>query len=113
MALSLGRANAALDAGLASADTVWLHTTAPGPAGTTGRLTGEGSKTAFFSSAAAGVKPMSSEPSWTVSGSATITHVAIYAGSTYVAQAQLTNPITVASGDTVVLRSVQFTINSA
>lgn len=90
------------------------HTADPGAAGTTAVSTGVATRQALtFGAASAGAMTLSATPSWTVTGTDTITHISEWSASsagTFYASAALTASKAVAAADTFTLTSLSFSL---
>ncbi|MEU1810955.1 phage tail fiber protein [Micromonospora aurantiaca (nom. illeg.)] len=90
------------------------HTADPGASGTTAVSTGVATRQAMaFGAPASGSMSLTTTPSWTATGSDTVTHVGVWSATsagTFYASAALTTPRTVASGDTLTLSTFTFSL---
>jgi hypothetical protein len=93
---------------------VEAHTADPGASGTTAVSTGCATRQALtFAAASGGVMSLSASPSWTATGTDTITHIALFSASsagTFYGSAALTTSKTVASGDTLTLSTLSISV---
>lgn len=117
LGIAAASANTALDAIFATGDLVYLHTSAPGAAGTTGRLNTAGSKTLTFAAASAGSKAASATlPSWTSwadTNGAVVTHISIFSsGGTFKGSGALGTSRTVNTGDTFSLTAITAAVST-
>ncbi|MEW2442791.1 phage tail fiber protein [Micromonospora marina] len=91
------------------------HTADPGASGTTGVSTGVATRQAMaFGAPSGGSMSLSTSPSWTATGSDTITHVSVWSASsagTFYCSAALTASRTVANGDTLSLATFTFSLS--
>ncbi|MEU4590046.1 phage tail fiber protein [Micromonospora aurantiaca (nom. illeg.)] len=91
------------------------HSADPGASGTTGVSTGVATRQAMaFGAPSGGSMSLSTAPSWTATGSDTITHVSIWSATsagTFYASAALTASRTVANGDTLSLATMTFSLS--
>lgn len=91
------------------------HTADPGAAGTTSVFTSVGTQrsSATFSAAAAGALALSNTPSWSATGSGTITHISAFDASSagnFLLSGALTVSKPVANGDTLNLTSLSISL---